>query len=77
MSADQDKELMKMWQESRLPPVDAGHLTEAIAERVKKFDRTVFWRNMREYVAGGGLIAAVCSRIRLIWAVGTPSRSMK
>jgi hypothetical protein len=26
--------------------------------------------------ARGGLIAAVCSRIRLICAVGTPSRSM-
>ena len=28
-----------------------------IAKRVEKFDRRIFWRNMREYVAGGGLIA--------------------
>lgn len=58
MNADQDKELMKMWQENLLPaPMDAQQLAKIITERAKRFDRKIFWRNMREYVAGAGLIA--------------------
>jgi hypothetical protein len=63
MNADQEKELMKMWQESVLPApmgtgqMDARQLAMAIAKRVETFDRKIFWRNMREYVAGGALIA--------------------
>src|ERR1044071_5436542 len=58
MNADQDKELMKMWQESLLPaPMDAHELAITIAKRMERFDRKIFWRNTREYVAGGCLIA--------------------
>ena len=58
MNADQERELMRMWQESLLPaPMDARQLAMAIARRVESFERKIFWRNMREYVAGGGLIA--------------------
>ena len=63
MNADQEKELMKMWQESVLPAptgtgqIDARQLAMTIAKRVETFDRKIFWRNMREYVAGGALIA--------------------
>jgi hypothetical protein len=58
MNADQEKELMKMWQESlSSAPMDGRQLAMAIAKRVERFDRKIFWRNMREYVAGGGLIA--------------------
>jgi len=58
MNADQDKELMKMWQENLQPAsVDARQFTKTIAERAERFDRKIFWRNIREYVAGGGLIA--------------------
>jgi hypothetical protein len=58
MNADQEKELMKMWQESMPPtPMDARQLAMAITSRVERFDRKILWRNMREYVAGAGLIA--------------------
>ena len=58
MNAVQEKELMRMWQESVLPaPMDARQLAMTIAKRVESFDRKIFWRNMREYVAGVGLIA--------------------
>lgn len=58
MNADQEKELIKMWQESLVPmPKNAPQLAIEIAARREKFDRRIFWRNMREYVVGGGLIA--------------------
>jgi hypothetical protein len=58
MNIDNEKELRKMWQESTLPaPIDARQLAIAIAQRVEKFDRGIYWRNMREYIAGGALIA--------------------
>ena len=58
MNADQDKELMKMWQENLQPAsMDARQLAKQIAERAQRFDRKIYWRNMREYIAGGGLIA--------------------
>ena len=58
MSADQDKELMKMWQQSVMAsPMDAGELAKTIAARMQGFDRRIYWRNVREYAAGGGLIA--------------------
>jgi hypothetical protein len=69
MNADQDKELMKMWQESVLPaPVDTWHMAKKLVERGERFGRTIFWRNMREYVAGVGLIAW------LLWNLRAPGQ---
>lgn len=54
---DQEKELIRMWQENALPgPIDAGQLARDIALKVEKFDRTILWRNLREYIAGAVLI---------------------
>ncbi len=54
---DQEKELIRMWQESSLPePIDAGQLARKIAARVERFDRKILWRNLREYAAGAVLI---------------------
>jgi hypothetical protein len=69
MNADQEKELMKMWQESVLAaPMDARQLAMMIAKRVEKFDRKISWRNMREYVAGGGLI------VWFLWMLRYPAQ---
>ena len=50
-----EKELMKMWQETTFPG-DNGQLAKKIAERIGRFDRTIFWRNLREYAAGAVLL---------------------
>ncbi len=50
-----EKELMKMWQETTLPG-DNGQLAKKIAARVGKFDRMISWRNLREYAAGAVLV---------------------
>ena len=69
MNADQEKELMRIWQESKLPaPVDARQLAAAIAARVESFDRKIFWRDMREYVAGGALI------VWFLWLLRIPGQ---
>lgn len=48
-----DKELFAMWQATTLSdPNDAARLARAIERRTQSFDRTVFWRNFREYAAG-------------------------
>lgn len=54
----EQQELMKMWQENPLPgPMDAAQIVREIARRTEKFDRTIWWRNVREYAAGAVLIA--------------------
>jgi hypothetical protein len=54
---DQEKEIIRMWQESSLPGrVDAGELARKIAARVESFDRRIAWRNLLEYAAGFVLI---------------------
>jgi hypothetical protein len=69
MSADQDKELMTMWQESLPPgPIDGQQLAKTIAEKVKRFDRKILWRNLREYVAGGGLM------VWFLWMARNPGQ---
>ncbi|MBL8227205.1 MAG: hypothetical protein JNL98_01955 [Bryobacterales bacterium] len=48
-----EKELMNLWQDHILqPPVNTQALIDSMAERMKQFDRRVFWRNFREYAAG-------------------------
>lgn len=55
---DQEKELSRMWQESSLQgPMDDGQLLRKIAASLEGFDRKIQWRNLREYIAGGALIA--------------------
>jgi hypothetical protein len=57
-SIDEGKELIRMWQENSLPPpFDASQLAREIAAQVKQFDRKIFWRNFREYAAGGIFMA--------------------
>ena len=58
MTSDHEKELIQMWQESTAPgPLDAGELARSIAAKIDRFDRKIRWRNGREYVGGGLLIA--------------------
>ena len=53
-----DQELIRVWQQN-LPPaaIDPAQIIQEISSRMTKFDRTVWWRNFREYAAGGILIA--------------------
>jgi hypothetical protein len=65
---DQEKELIRMWQQSTLPaPVDAEQLARTIAARVEKFDRKILQRNLREYAAGA--VVVVCL---LVWLALDP-----
>ena len=53
----QDDELMKLWQGNALPGrMDARQLADGIANKVGKFDRMIWWRNLREYSVGAVLI---------------------
>jgi Na+/H+ antiporter NhaD/arsenite permease-like protein len=46
-----------MWQESALPqPADPSEIVRQIANTVQRFDRQIFWRNFREYAAGGVML---------------------
>ena len=51
-----DLELKQLWQSQALPPrasaVDAG-VVEKMQKRMKRFDRTLFWRDARELAACG------------------------
>ncbi len=48
---------MQLWQETMLPgQIDAARIAREMAGRVEKFDRTIWWRNLREYAAGAILI---------------------
>jgi hypothetical protein len=52
-STDEGKELIRMWQEHTLPaPFDPSQMAREISERVRSFDRRIFWRNFREYAGG-------------------------
>ena len=52
-----DKELQQMWQESTFrQPADPAQIARTIAGTVHQFDRSIFWRNLREYAAGGVLL---------------------
>jgi len=52
-----DKELQQMWQEGTFPqPADPAEIARTIAGIVHQFDRKIFWRNLREYAAGGLLL---------------------
>ena len=65
------EELIRMWQENSLtPPIDIAQLTREICAKVEKFDRRILWRNLREYAAGGVLIAW------FLWQSFEPSRRM-
>lgn len=53
-----DDDLRRLWQQQPLPnpesnQVEARKLMAQVEARAKKFERTIFWRNVREYVAGG------------------------
>lgn len=58
-----DKELQQVWQASIIPqPADPAEIARTIAGTVRQFDRKIFWRNFREYAAGGVmLIVFACS----------------
>jgi len=50
----QDKELQQVWQEFACSqPSDPAEIARTIAHTVRQFDRKIFWRNFREYAAGG------------------------
>jgi hypothetical protein len=52
-----DKELQQMWQESTFPqPADPAEIARTITRTVRQFDRSIFWRNSREYAAGGVML---------------------
>lgn len=43
-----------MWQESTYPrPADTAELARTIKATIHQFDRSIFWRNARDYSAGG------------------------
>lgn len=44
-----------MWQETVLPG-DNGQLAQKIIASIGQFDRTISWRNLREYAVGGALM---------------------
>ena len=75
---DNDKELVRMWQEMSLPsgPFDESALARQLAERVEKFDRRIYWRNFREYAAGVltlawfGWVASVSPERRPVMLLG-------
>jgi hypothetical protein len=57
-----DKELQQMWQEEVFPqPAEPAQLARTIAVAVQQFDRKIFWRNLREYIAGGILLIVFLS----------------
>lgn len=60
---DQEQDLMSMWQKTVLPGrMDEAHIMQEIARRMQRFDRVIWWRNLREYAAGAVLIAYFCWR---------------
>ena len=60
-------DLVRLWQESLLPAPDPSRLTDQLARMaVGRFDRVVFWRNAREYVAVVAVMAFAIWR----WTAG-------
>jgi hypothetical protein len=56
---EQEEELMHYWQECATADPDSAQLIKELLAKVTRFDRTIFWRNFREYAAG---------LVVLIWA---------
>ena len=55
---DDDRELIGIWQQNLSPAgIEPTRIIQEISSRMTKFDRTIWWRNFREYAAGGILIA--------------------
>ena len=53
-----DQELMKIWQRNLVAAdMDYAQIVQDMSSKMKKFDRTIWWRNFSEYAAGGLLIA--------------------
>lgn len=56
-SMDEGKELIRMWQENTLPAApDPPQFAREVEMQIRNFDRRIFWRNLREYAAGGVFI---------------------
>ena len=76
-----DKEFKQMWQESAFPqPADASEIVRQIANTVQRFDRKIFWRNFREYAAGGIMLVvfaygAAFDRGRIVSMIGVAAMS--
>jgi len=52
-----DNELQQVWQASSISqPADPAEIARTIAGAVHRFDRSIFWRNFREYAAGGVML---------------------
>jgi hypothetical protein len=49
---EQEEELMRYWQEYTTAGPDPAQLIKELSAKVTRFDRTIFWRNFREYAAG-------------------------
>ncbi|MCS7026705.1 MAG: hypothetical protein NZV14_18050 [Bryobacteraceae bacterium] len=48
-----DRESQQLWQSHVLdPPMDTQAVIRSLASRIERFDRTILWRNLREYSAG-------------------------
>jgi hypothetical protein len=63
-TVDPEKELIQMWQEMPFPAeADPQQLTCQTVSEIRKIDRRIFWRNLREYLAGGVLIAFFVYRL--------------
>lgn len=65
--AETPDDLVRLWQESLLPAPDPGRVTRRVAKMaLTRFDRAIFWRNVREY-AGYILLLFLFGRQ---WIVG-------
>ena len=61
-----DEELMRLWQGTNTSPAESDRLAREILTRVWRFDRMIFRRNTRDYVAGGGLFVFFVG----MWLIG-------
>ena len=72
----EEQDLMKIWQNSLLPErMDSVQIVQEISSRLNKLDRTIWWRNFREFAACGVSIAFFSWRLfaptlRLLSAAG-------
>ena len=64
---DLPEDLVRLWQQTALPVLDPKDLARRVARMaVKRFDRSIFWRNFREYAG----IAVVVVFFGWQWATG-------
>ncbi len=49
---EQEEQLMRCWQGGTMDARDSALLIRELSSGVARFDRTIFWRNFREYAAG-------------------------